>query len=161
MLFYEDSHDADVFGLFYNGFPGEEGQITEAEMKELTALDLDAEYDIGCMPVYRIEAVLAELFGLSLADFGEDALAGYTYLESTDSYYFNHSDAMALVYWKIIGTRTLDNGNIEVYYTFHDSKGVVTLTPAENGYHIVSNRWFESVYVSLPAGDHPAGIFSS
>lgn len=141
---YDEPYDADLFTLFYCGFPGEESELTKAEIIELKDRGFDTEYDIDRMPVGKIETVLKELYGLKLADFPKDALAKYVYLDSTNCYYSNHSDGAGLVYLTIVGTRTTKDGNIEVFYSYQRTdKGVVTLKPAGDSYHILSNYYSE------------------
>ena len=140
---YTDPRDADLVDLFYNGFYGQnDNPNTEEEAAALKELGVNLEYDIVRCPADKMDEVLTQLFGLTLADFNEDAVNGFVYLESTDCYYLNLSDGNCAHDVQIAGIRNLENGNIEVYYSWNswtDMNGVITLKPNGDGYQVLSN----------------------
>ena len=102
-------------------------------------------------PVEKMNRTLQEVFGISLDDMHDDTLWAMHYLESTDSYYYFNSGSKHVGRIHVVGTKTLKNGNIAVYYTRgyeldpteHGKRGVVTLKPAGDSYHILSNYYSE------------------
>ena len=145
--FFDDPLQIDLEELFYNGFDGE-AKITAEEIAGIEKLlGRELETDIIRCPAERMDAALEELFGLRLEDYGEDALSDFLYLESTDCYYLYHGDAMFRYQLRVVGTRTLENGNIEVYYLENylyglngREQGVVTLKPVGDSYIVISNK---------------------
>lgn len=141
------AHIAYLFGGF--GFE-DEPPITEEERAEIVKLSNYKDYE--WMPGYRLpvdkmNAVLRTLFGLTLEDMDLSTAVLLEYLESTNCYYRLGSDSAWSGCFEIVGTKNLDNGNIEVYYyrnmgVFDEEdrpRGVAVLKPVEDGYHIVAN----------------------
>lgn len=136
-----------LFGGF--GFD-DEPPITEEERAEIVKLTnyKDFEWMPGYrLPVDKMNAVLQTVFGLTLEDMDLPSAFALPYLESTNCYYRLGSDSAWSGCFEIVGTRTLDNGNIEVYYyrnmgIFDEEdrpRGVAILKLVEDGYHIVAN----------------------
>lgn len=138
---YQDPLDANLYKLFYNGFR-DESPITDEEKQALFTQSWEGELSITRCPVEKMNGVLQEIFGLSLSDYDQAALEKFTYLESTDSYYLFHNDAAGLSEFKAEGYRLLEDGCVELVYSYEDYKpwaGSVILKPVQDGYHIISN----------------------
>ena len=141
------AHIASLFGGF--GFE-DEPPVTDEERAEIVKQTKYKDYE--WMPGYRLpvdkmNAVLQTLFGLTLEDMDLSTAVYLEYLESTNCYYRLGSDSGWSGCFEIVGTKNLDNGNIEVYYyrnmgIFDEEdrpRGVAVLKPVEDGYHIVAN----------------------
>lgn len=149
---YDDPRNASVEALFgITGFVDEQ-PITDAERAEFLNKTgyADFEWLPGMrFPIDKMNQVLQTVFGLAVEDM--NTLNRLDYLASTNCYYRFGSDSPYFGRIRVVGTKTLDNGKIEVYYysdygqsSVEDmARGVVTLKPVEDGYHILSNRWFE------------------
>ncbi len=145
---YDDARMLNLVDLFYNGCPIQGERATAQERKELeTMLGKEIEADINrCIPA-EMNQVLTELFGLTLEDFGDDALKSFLYLESTGCYYLLRSDVLYAHKLNVVDFHELENGNVEVYYSVErwtNMNGVVTLKPSADGYHILSNSFAEA-----------------
>ena len=141
---YDEPRNADIRALFNGGF-SDESSVTDAERDEIVKIMNSEHYydlDMFRLPIDKMNAVLQAVFGLALDDINVGSLK---YLESTNCYYIVGGGSKSLGEIHIVGTKRLDTGNIELYYQTTDPayKGVAILKPAEDGYHIVSNRWFE------------------
>lgn len=137
---YQDPLDANLYKLFYNGF-NDESPITDEEKQALFTQSWEGELSIIRCPVEKMNSVLQELFGLSLSDYDQAALEKFTYLESTGSYYLCHNDAMANAGFKAEGYRVLEDGCVELVYSYDNGArtGSVILKPVQDGYRIISN----------------------
>ena len=139
---YEDPSYVSLENLFYNGTDERATMEERYELREKYHYFL-MEGDTSRIDPMHLDAVLKQLFGITLEDLNPKAFYNIMYLESTGCYYVTHSDAMAASNFTPLGYRTLENGNIEVYYTAENvypySNGVLTLKPNGEGYRIVSN----------------------
>ena len=102
--------------------------------------------DCYSMEAATVEEVLQTVFGHSFAEFIDSADPYICYSESTDRYYYGRSDSSRVQNVSVVGIRALENGNVEVYYTcdyLYPENGVVTLKPAGDSYHILSNYYSE------------------
>lgn len=149
---YDDPRDVDIPGLFEFGF-SDESPVTDeerAEIVKLTGYEDFSWLDGYRLPINKMDAVLQNVFGLTLDDM--NMVGGHlNYLESTNCYYRLGGGSWYVGKICIVGTKTLDNGNVEVYYTRgyksdpaeHSERGVVTLKPVGDSYHILSNYYSE------------------
>ena len=149
---YDDPRDVDIPGLFEFGF-SDESPVTDEERAEIVKLTGYEDYswlDGYRLPINKMDAVLQNVFGLTLDDM--NMVGGHlNYLESTNCYYRLGGGSWYVGKICIVGTKTLDNGNVEVYYTQgyksdpaeHSERGVVTLKSVGDSYHILSNYYSE------------------
>ena len=140
---YATPADVNLMWLFYDGFREESRVATDAE-----AAFLDAnvgEYwiymDLDRLPAKKMDAVLMELFGITLEQTNRVGLESYPYFEETDCYYHCHSGTH---YADITITRVenCDDGTVRMYYErpgFPTMNMVATLEPNGDGYRILSN----------------------
>ena len=150
---FEDPKNVLLDNLFYAiGFQ-DEPKLTKEERAELVALtnfEMYSWMDGKRFPIDKMDQVLQKVFGIGFKETTDTARKHLLYLESTNCYYYLNSGA-AFARICVVGTRMLDNGNVEVYYCRDNGesnvesmgKGVATLKPVEDGYHILSNRLFE------------------
>jgi hypothetical protein len=141
---YTDPRKVDLEDLFYNGFYGQNDNPDsqeEADALKAHGWNVD-EYDISRCPADEMNRVLTQLFGLALADYTEEDLEAFVYLELTDCYYLCHSDSNCAHVLQVAGYRVMENGDIEVFYMWDywtDMNGVITLKPNGESYLILSN----------------------
>ena len=141
---YTDPRKVDLEDLFYNGFYGQNDNPDsqeEADALKAHGWNVD-EYDISRCPADEMNRVLTQLFGLTLADYAEEDLEAFVYLELTDCYYLCHSDSNCAHELQVVGYRMMENGDIEVFYMWDywtDMNGVITLKPNGESYLILSN----------------------
>lgn len=149
---YDDPRDVDIPGLFEFGFV-DEPPVTDEERAEIVKQTGYEDYswlDGYRLPIDKMDTVLQTVFGLTLDDM--NMVGGHlNYLESTNCYYRLGGGSWYVGKICIVGTKTLDNGNVEVYYTQgyksdpveHSQRGVVTVKPVGDSYHILSNYYSE------------------
>ena len=151
---FDDPRDMDLHNYFYGVTFQDEEPLTQEERDAIVAMSgrEDCSWMDGArFPVEKMNRTLQEVFGISLDDMHDDTLWAMHYLESTDSYYYFNSGSKHVGRIHVVGTKTLKNGNIAVYYTRgyeldpteHGKRGVVTLKPAGDSYHILSNYYSE------------------
>ena len=139
---YATAKDVDLGYLFYDGFWEESQVATEAETAFLNANM--PEYwiymDLHRLPTEKMDAVLMEIFGITLEQSNQVGLT-YSYFEETDCYYHLHTGTH---YADITINRVenCDDGTIRMYYEragFPSVDMVATLKPNGDGYRILSN----------------------
>ena len=151
---FDDPRDMDLHNYFYGVTFQDEEPLTQEERDAIVAMSgrEDCSWMDGArFPVEKMNRTLQEVFGISLDDMHDDTLWAMHYLESTDSYYYFNSGSKHVGRIHVVGTKTLKNGNIAVYYTRgyeldpteHGKRGVVTVKPAGDSYHILSNYYSE------------------
>ena len=151
---FDDPRDIYLHNFFYGVKFQDEAPITQEERDAIVAMSGREEYswmDGARFPVEKMNKTLQEVFGLSLDDMHDGTLWAMHYLESTNSYYYFNSGSKHVGDICVIGTKALDNGNMEVYYTRgygldpaeHGQRGVVTVKPVGDSYHILSNYYSE------------------
>lgn len=146
---YATPADVNLLNLFQNGFPEESDDPTE---EEIVLLDEKMggnwkEMDLARLPVEKMNAVLKELFGITLEQTNGVGLDSLVYLEETDSYYTANTG----VYYAEITVsyvETLDDGSIMVQYSMpYDGNFMVKLMPTDDGgYRILSNTGIRDLY---------------
>lgn len=146
---YGDPADVDLFYLFYGGFKDESQEPTEQET-ELLEGKLGQhwkEMDLIRLPVEKIDAVLTDLFGITLEQTNGVGLENLVYLEETDCYYHcitgAHYADLTVVY-----VRSEYEGYFLVHYsTPYNGNFAVKLMPREDGsYQILSNTKVTYIY---------------
>ena len=151
---FDDPRDIDLHNFFYGVKFQDEAPLTQEERDAVVAMsgnDMCSWMDGARFPVEKMNRTLQEVFGCSLDDMHDDVLRAMYYLESTNSYYYFNSGSKDVGRIYVVGTKTLDNGNMEVYYTRgyeldpteYSLRGVVTLKPAGYSYYILSNYYSE------------------
>lgn len=149
---YATPADVNLLYLFQNGFPEESDDPTEEELLLLEGKMGEhwKEYDLARLPVDKMNAVLNELFGITLEQTNGVGLDSLVYLEETNCYYTANTG----VYYAEIAVsyvETLDDGSVMVQYsTPYDGNYMVWLMPTDNGgYKFLSNTKISAIYNKL------------
>lgn len=161
--FYTKPADVDLFYLFYNGFKDESQSPTEQEL-ELLEGKLGQnwkEMDLIRLPVDKMDAVLTDLFGITLEETNGVGLSNFVYLEETDSYYHTVTGASG-VNVTVVYTERLEDGSIMVQYSAGKSGNrMAKLMPTQDGgYRILSNVAIDHLYNETGVYNAAADYFS-
>lgn len=147
--FYTKPADVDLFYLFYNGFKDESQSPTEQEEKLLDGKlgQHWKEMDLIRLPVDKMDAVLTDLFGITLEETNGVGLSNFVYLEETDCYYHTVTGASG-VNVTVVYTERLEDGSIMVQYSAGNSGNrMAKLMLTEDGvYRILSNVEIDHLY---------------
>lgn len=140
---FENPSTLKLSRFFYNGFPDESQTPTDEERAALQAAGVYwEEADLIRLPSGKMDDILIQYFGITLAEMDESCFDGLTYLESTDCYYMMHTDAICVEGFSIEALETLENGNLAVQYT-SSRTGInvwyMELEPWGTGYQILMN----------------------
>ena len=156
---YSGYYYADLYELFYNGFPEDSREPTAEEWALLKNIPgFEEGLDLIRLPVSRINETFFEYFNHEIS-WRNEGLEKFTYLESTDCYYFMRpaEDTNAVTNFTIISAKWNTADDIYVLYTRDDSHHRFCLRlKYDNGKHyVVSNTFalddeFESVFANLP-----------
>ncbi len=135
--------------IFSGTFRDESNQISDSEISELKAMypervEAIENLDITRLPVERINQVLTQLFGITLADMDDSVASGLPYIERTDCYYLIGGGAGGVMNFNALSVEHLEDGTIRLTYTQDCWRGdatmyVVTLMPYGDSYRILSN----------------------
>ncbi len=146
---YATPADVNMLNLFQNGFPEESDDPTEEELVLLEGKlgEFWKEMDLARLPVEKMDAVLTELFGITLEQTNGVGLDSLVYLEETNCYYTANTG----VYYAEITVsyvETLDDGSLMVQYaTPYNGDFMVKLMPTDDGGHrILSNTAISDLY---------------
>lgn len=145
---YADPADVDLYQLFQNGFQDESDDPTELELELLEGKlgEHWKEMDLARLPVKKMDAVLTELFGITLAETNKVGLDKLVYLEETDCYYTANTG----VYYAdvtAIYTETDYDGVVMVqYFDSYLGNRMVKLMLVDGEYRILSNAVIENLY---------------
>lgn len=159
---YTTPADVNLFNLFQNGFPDESDDPTE---EEIVLLDGKLgtywqEYDLARLPVEKMDAVLTELFGITLEQTNGVGLEYLTYLEETNCYYTANT---GVYYAEIVVSyvETLDDGSLMVQYaTPYNGDFMVKLMPSDDGdYRFLSNTKIPAIYNKRAIRDASSAFF--
>lgn len=149
---YTTPADVNLFNLFQNGFQDESDDPTEEELLLLEGKMSEywKEMDLARLPVEKMDAVLTELYGITLEQTNGVGLDSLVYLEETNCYYTANTG----VYYAEITVKyveTLDDGSILVQYSaLYDGDYMVRLMPTDNGgYKFLSNTKISAIYNKL------------
>ena len=140
--YYETPEKMSLRNFFDNGFEGESQKPTDAEWAQLKDVQgFNENYDLFRLPVSKMNEVLTQYFGITVADMDESAFAELTYLESTDCWYYMATGSRYVSGFVAQAVEHLPDGTIQVQYTVNYPEGlaVVTLQPYGDGYRILSN----------------------
>jgi hypothetical protein len=145
---YETAADVDLFYLFYDGFKDESQTPTEQELELLEGKlgQYWKEMDLIRLPRDKMDAVLTELFGITLEQTNGVGLDKLVYLEETDCYYhaITGTHGADLTITKV---EEKEEGSLLVYYTYYLGDFVVKVMPTEDGgYQILSNTILSANY---------------
>lgn len=140
---YETAADVNLFYLFYDGFK-DESQTPTGEEERLLDGKLGPhwkELDLIRLPTDKMNAVLQEMFGITLEQTNQVGLDQLVYLEETDCYYHAVSGSH---YADITVNRVehREDGTILVHYTrngYPAASMAVALKPNGDQYQILSN----------------------
>ena len=147
-LYYEYTTPTETLDweIFSGAFREESNQISDSEIAELKAKYPDyaelIEYvHITRLPVERINQVLTQLFGITLADMDDSLVSGLPYLERTDCYYLLGGGSAGAMEFNAVAVEYMDDGSVRVYYTadWESTVRCVTLMPYGDSYRILSN----------------------
>jgi len=123
---------------FYNSTEFGEGlQPTKEEMEELMELMPDGGTPtLVILPVSKMDAVLTEVFDITVAEMESAAFAGMKYVESVDSWCFWGGGALNTPQITIrVGVKLVDDG-FAVLYNYGQRKCQINLQPHGDGYRI-------------------------
>lgn len=138
---YENPADVDLAFLFYNGFRDESQQPTEEELVLLEGKmgKYWKEMDLIRLPAGKMDAVLTDLFGITLEQTNGVGLDRLVYLEETDCYYASVT-GMHYTDITVINVSSQEDGRLLVQYSTYPGEFVVCLMPKpDGGYSILSN----------------------
>ena len=144
---FEDPREMNLRGFFFGAGMEEDIPVTEEDRAAIVASSgVESFYDrkAYCLSAEKMDQVLQETFGVPLSEM--TGFANLYYLESSGNYCYFHMDTDPVVKVNVMGTRTMEDGSVEVYYRnarededYPKYYGVMTLKPAGETYHIVSN----------------------
>ena len=153
---YSSPEDIDLLELFYNGTGGEEDAMGEEEWAALEAAAGGEIYlDVTKTATARINEVLAQYTGLTLAETNQVGLEKFIYLPEYDAYYFAHGDTNYRG-GDFFSAGAREDGQIRLYYEDPlDGGKCVTLREVGDGYQFVSNLPAEkpAIPTVYPAGE--------
>lgn len=145
---YRTTSEMDLACLFYNGFPDESGEPTQAEIEYLNSTGrLGAEWecmDFFRLPVEKMDAVLQQYFSITFEKANKESLDELVYWEETNCYYAFHNDARGHVPVVTEVTEYVRNWNRQISVRYYDQNSleqfVLTVGKKDSGdYYVVSN----------------------
>lgn len=139
---YASPKEMSLLSFFYNGFKDESQKPTDQEWAQLKDRQgFNINYDLFRLPVDKMNAVLTEYFGITLADMEPEAFSGLVYLESTDCYYCMHTGWLGVQNFTALSVDRTNDGTVLVRYKgeYYEEEYVITLKPNGDGYRILSN----------------------
>lgn len=136
---YNSPKEMNLRKFFYGGFKGEPQDPTDQEREQLENLGINLNYDLMRLPVDKMNEVLTEYFGITLADMEPEAFSGLVYLESTNCYYHSTSGWLGVENFEALSVERMDDGRILVRYPYMKYEYVVTLKPHGDSYQVLSN----------------------
>lgn len=138
---YNDSGKVNLLMFFYQGFDDESRDATDEEWALLKNLPgFNSNMDLYRLPADKMNAVLTDVFGITLNEMDSVAFEGLTYLETTSCYYFMTTGTNYAQEFAVVNSGVYEDGTIRITYSaaFTDIH-IVTLQPTDNGHIIVSN----------------------
>lgn len=140
---YAAPEELSLVKFFYRGFADEPKRPTDAEWAQLkNQPGFEENFDLFRLPVYKMNVVLMEYFGITLEDVKPEGFENLVYLESTNCYYFMTTGALVAENFTALSVDETDYGTICVEYQCAypaNTTFVVTLKPNGEGYQILSN----------------------
>lgn len=147
---YENPADVDLANLFYNGFRDESDEPTEEELNLLEGImgPYWQMMDLVRLPTAKMDAVLMDLFGITLEQTNGVGLDRLVYLEETDCYYTAvtgmHYADITVAYVETL----LEDFNLIVQYSapLYGNFMVKLMPIPDGGYQILSNVAIDHLY---------------
>lgn len=136
---YNSPKEMNLRKFFYSGIKGEPQDPTDQEREPLEKLGINLNYDLMRLPVDKMNEVLIQYFGITLADMEPEAFSGLVYLESTNCYYHSTSGWLGVDNFEALSVERMDDGRILVRYPEMEYEYVVTLRPHGDSYQVISN----------------------
>ncbi len=140
---YETPTQMSLFHFFNNGIPGVSNELSDIEREQLGQLPgYYHELDTYRLPVDKMDEILKQHFGVSLADMQRDSFRALYYLESQNCYYSNIGGGSWISDFAATAIETQADGTVLLTYT-RDNKDEpyqVGLKPVGDGYQILFNR---------------------
>lgn len=139
---FSDPTQLKLINIFYGGFDDESQHPTDAEWALLKDQPgFNENYDLMRLPAAKMNAVLTQYFGITLADIPDSGTNGLVYLPSADCYYFMTTGAMTVEGLLVGDIQHLEDGTIRMEYTLNKPSNafVIRLKPVADGYRILSN----------------------
>lgn len=137
--YYTTPTEVNLAYFFYNGFDecsaARPTPDEEALLKDMPGFD--PEFDLIRLPADRMDAVLQQYFGAGLSQFDVSDL---WYVESTNTYYLSHTDAVGFIELVFERMETAGDGTITIYYMADSMPGILKLKASGDGYRILSNQ---------------------
>jgi hypothetical protein len=150
---YQDPSELHLQSIFYCGFD-DEGQKPTADEWELLKdkPGFNENYDLIRLPAARMDAILKQYFGISLAQIPESGKSGLVYLPSTDCYYFMATGWYGVESFLAENITHMDDGTIRLEYSLRDPDEfyVVTMVKEDMGYRFLSNVPLEEALSPSP-----------
>ena len=141
---YASPEDISLLMLFYGGFEDESRDPTDEEWAQLKDIEgFNENYDLLRLPVRKMDTILTELFGISLADVKPEGFEGLTYLESTDCWY-NMTTSIRYADFTARDVKPTLTGTKVYYDGGYKGNMVVTVQSNGEGYRILSNLPIDS-----------------
>ena len=143
---FNDPRELRPNNLFMQGYSDGNGEITEAEWRELeTEHGIDSSDPIVRIPKDTFDSVLADYFSTTLSDYFDKYgyYADLYYLESTDCYYIWNSGRESAVGFRATQVDFQEDGSVMVCYTIFGDESIykLHLVPSGKGYQIQSNTY--------------------
>lgn len=144
---YEKPEEIDLRYFFYNGIPGTEQTLSEAETAYLESVWGKIYTDVTRLPAAEMEKMVQRYFGLPLQEMKGIGLSSMTYWAQTDCYYIQHGDTNRKLL-SIYDARVQDDGTINLYYNedrdeidrTQPPQMVAVLEPAGDRYYVRTNH---------------------
>lgn len=131
--------EAELLRMFYDQNIDEAAPLTEGERSFLAQQpQIDLNLSVVRISASRVEAVLRQHLGLTLADTGGMDPAQFVYFPDTDCWYHSKGDA-GIVQLAVTGGQWLEENLVEVYYNNLRQNMVLTLRWTATGYTVISN----------------------
>ena len=137
---YDSPTEMSLIRFFYGGFKGEPQEPTDQERDLLIEKGVNLNYDLMRLPVDKMNEVLTQYFGITLADMEPEAFGGLVYLESTNCYYHSTSGWLGVENFEALSVERMDDGRILVRYPHRNEEYAVTLKSHGDSYLILSNE---------------------
>ena len=148
--YYNSPAEIDLFQLFYNGIPGVDNTLSEAEQTFLENQSgyYNPDFDMVRIPGQDMRQVLNDYFGIDLESTAQIGLQNFIYDPATDCYYHCHTDTNASSP-TVTAAYQLPDGNWQILYTnAFLGNGAVTLCAQAGTWQITSNLPIESTEIA-------------
>lgn len=146
---YTDISKVNLKRLFHDGFPLEDRWLTEQEREELEGYSQIGKHGEQVrLPADKVNAVLAQLFGITLEGVDPTGFGDLVYLESTNCYYQTPHSLETVKNFKARRLECMEDGTVHLYYTvnfrtteYDESRMCVAVLKLVDGqWQILSNQ---------------------